>query len=103
MSEDIQPDAPGIFDQIKKMVPDGEPYWRARDLQQYLGYERWENFEEAISRASDACERSGIPRHSQFRETTKLVKHGSDAKREVSDFFLSRYACYLIAMNSDPS
>jgi DNA-damage-inducible protein D len=103
MSEDIQPDAPGIFDQIRKMVPNGEPYWRARDLQQYLGYERWENFEEAISRASDACEKSGIPRLSQFRETTKLVSVGSDAKREVRDFFLSRYACYLIAMNSDPS
>jgi DNA-damage-inducible protein D len=101
---DIAPSgAAGIFDEIKKTTPAGADYWRARDLQGYLGYDRWQNFDEAITRASEACEKSGVASDSQFRETTKLVNVGSDAKREVKDFFLSRYACYLIAMNGDPS
>lgn len=103
MSEITHPDAPGIFDEIKKITAAGLAYWRARDLQESLGYDRWENFEEAIARASEACASSGVDPVNQFRATTKLVNVGSDAKREVRDFFLSRYACYLIAMNSDPS
>lgn len=104
MTEIEKAGVPGIFDEIKLTnSSSGAAYWRARDLQNHLGYDRWENFEEAIARAEEACENSGIATHSQFRATTKLVKVGSDAKREVKDFFLSRYACYLVAMNSDPS
>src|ERR1041385_554064 len=102
MDEITSPGAAGIFDQIKKTTAAGVDYWRARELQEYLGYAKWENFEEAISRASLACEKSGVTSHTQFRETRKLSV-GSDAKREVKDYFLSRYACSLIAMNSDPS
>jgi DNA-damage-inducible protein D len=103
MTEIVRRQDTGIFDEIRKVGSAGAEYWRARDLQEHLGYDRWENFEEAIARAAEACEGSGIPRASQFRETTKLVVHGSGAKREVKDFFLSRYACYLIAMNARPS
>ena len=100
---DIEHTPAGIFDEIRKVSSVGVEYWLALDLQEHLGYDRWENFEQAITRAAEACEGSGVPAMSQFRETTKLVTHGSGAKREVKDFFLSRYACYLIAMNADPS
>lgn len=80
----------GIFDEIRKVGSAGAEYWRARDLQEHLGYDRWENFEEAITRAAEACEGSGIPPASQFRETTKLVVHGSGAKREVRDFLVDQ-------------
>jgi DNA-damage-inducible protein D len=94
---------PGIFDAIKKTSAQGVDYWLARDLQDYLGFERWERFEEAIERAMEACEKSGLPSHTQFRAYAKLVNSGSGAKREVRDYYLTRYACYLIAMNCHPS
>jgi hypothetical protein len=87
-------EASGIFEEIKRTTPAGMDYWRARELQEHLGYDTWENFEEAISRASEACERAGVSSQNQFRETTKMVMTGSGAKREVRDFF-SLTVCLL--------
>ena len=72
-------------------------FWYARELMPLLGYERWENFDKAISRAMDSCETSGIVVSDHFREVTKMVTLGSGAKRNVRDYMLTRYACYLIA------
>lgn len=77
-------------------------YWLARELMSLLGYERWENFENAIRRAVDSCETSGIEVSDHFREVTKMVQLGSGSKRKVKDYMLTRYACYLIAQNGDP-
>ncbi len=91
------------FDIVAHTV-EGEPteYWRARDIQELLGYARWENFIEAIRRAVVSCETTGFAVEDHFRETTKLIEAGKGARRPVPDYLLTRYACYLIAQNGDP-
>lgn len=77
-------------------------FWYARDLMPLLGYERWENFDKAISRAIESCNTSGVPVSNHFREVTKMITAGKGAQRPVKDYMLTRYACYLIAQNGDP-
>ena len=77
-------------------------FWYARELMSLLGYERWENFDKAVSRAKDSCETGGIEVSDHFREVTKMIETGKGAQRAVKDYMLTRYACYLIAQNGDP-
>lgn len=79
---------------------DGVEFWYARDIMKPLGYARWENFEVAIKRAMASCETGKTPVEAHFREVTKMVKAGV-ASREIRDYKLTRYACYLIAQNGD--
>ena len=91
------------FDGIAHKVPDENvEYWLARELMPLLGYTRWENFVEAIKRAETACSSQKIDCSYHFRGVTKMISLPKGAKREIEDLMLSRYACYLIAMNGDP-
>jgi len=94
------------FDAIVKIVKDEDgneiEVWYARELQTVLGYARWENFVVAIGRAIESCKTLGISVDDHFREVTKMVQLGSGSLRDVQDFMLTRYACYLIAQNGDP-
>lgn len=77
-------------------------FWYARELMSLLGYERWNNFDKAVSRAMDSCESGGIEVSDHFREIAKMVPLGSGSQRKIKDYMLTRYACYLIAQNGDP-
>lgn len=81
---------------------DGLEFWFARDLQKLLGYDRWENFVNAVEKAKSACQNSGQNLSDHFRGVTKMVKIGSETERKIEDIMLTRYACYLIAQNGDP-
>jgi DNA-damage-inducible protein D len=74
----------------------------ARELMLVLGYDRWENFQNAIEKAQKSCKNSKVSIENHFRDVTKMVKIGSSAERPVQDIMLTRYACYLIAQNGDP-
>jgi DNA-damage-inducible protein D len=91
------------FERIRHTTEAGDAYWTARELMDVLGYAKWQRFREAIQRAVVSCATSGQDPADHFTGTGKKVTIGSGAKRTVEDFHLSRYACYLIIQNADPS
>ncbi len=90
------------FESIKHVNEYGQEYWLARELQPILDYTQWRNFNEAIERAKLACQNSGADPADHFAEVSKTIQMPKNASKEVSDYKLSRYACYLIVMNGDP-
>ena len=89
------------FEQIKKIREDGTEYWNARELSEVLQYAQWRNFAKVIDRAKLACKNSGRNIYDDFAEVSKIVEAGATQKK-ITDYELSRYACYLIVQNGDP-
>ena len=91
------------FDGVRRVDEEGNEYWSARDLAPLLDYQDWRNFAQVIDKARLACQKSERVVDDHFGDVTKMVGIGSGAQREVADVRLSRYACYLIVQNGDPS
>ena len=91
------------FENLKQLTDDGMEFWFARDLQAVFDYSRWESFETVIKKAMTACKNSEQHVTDHFQHVLKMVQIGSGAEREVKDYQLSRYACYLIVQNADAS
>lgn len=90
------------FESIKHVNEYGEEYWLARELQPILEYVQWRNFAEAVERAKLSCKNSGFAIEDHFADVSKTIDMPKGAHKEIPDYMLSRYACYLIVMNGDP-
>ncbi len=90
------------FEALKQTNEHGAEYWSARDLQPLLGYSQWRRFEQAVERAITSCKESGNNPGYHFAGVGKMIEVGKGGVREVPDYHLSRFACYLIAQNGDP-
>ena len=102
MADPSLPATQPTFEGLKRVNDHDAEYWSARDLQPLLGYSQWRRFEDAIERARTSCEQSGNKAGHHFAGAGKMVELGSGSVRDVEDYHLSRFACYLIAQNGDP-
>jgi DNA-damage-inducible protein D len=91
------------FDAIRQYDKNGKEYWSARDLCKLLGYSTWQKFQSVIEQAKIACENSGQTTSDHFNLQVKLITAGKGAKKPKEDYHLTRYACYLVALNADPA
>jgi len=91
-----------VFESIKHTDEHGNEFWYARELMEVIGYTKWENFHNVVKEAMIACSKSNIEILEHFPEIRKVLKVGNNAKMNIKDYKLSRYACYLIAQNADP-
>ena len=92
-----------IFENIKRMDDYGNEYWYARELSKVLEYKDWRNFLKVLNKAREACKNSGFKIDEQLVEVNKLSKRNNNATANIQDYKMSRYICYLIVQNADPS
>ena len=90
------------FESYVNQTRNGIEFWLARDLQHLLGYSEWRNFSKVISKAKTACETAGHQILDHFVDVNKTISMPKGAAKEITDFMLTRFACYLIAQNGDP-
>ena len=91
------------LDRIARYTNSGYQFWNARELQTVLQYSSWQRFESVIQRAMISCLSSGYNPTDHFNTGVKMVSLGSGSTREVTDYKISKYGCYLVAMNGDPA
>ena len=90
-----------VFEDIKHVDENGNEYWYARELMTILSYKRWDKFMNVVVKAQESCVKSGNRIYDHFSRVGKMVDIGSNTLRNIVDYKLSRYACYLIAQNGD--
>jgi len=103
VSGDVAAGHHSSFETLRHVDEDGNEFWLARELMPVLEYETWRSFKAVIAKAMTAAEQVNQPANDHFAEVGKMVQLGSGTQREIDDFRLSRYACYLIVQNGDPS
>lgn len=104
MDDSLTPLSPNkSFEDIKKIDQDGVEYWEARELMVILEYTEWRNFDKVIEKAKSACTLSNQAISDHFVDINKMIRAGKGANKSILDYKLSRYACYLIAQNGDPT
>ena len=103
MANEISKKAQTIFEQIRQVDENGNEYWGARQLAKALDYTDFRNFLSVIGKAKEACKNSGHEVENHLVDFNEMVSIGSGAQREMESYKLSRYACYLIVQNADPS
>ena len=92
-----------VFENIKRTNELNREFWTARDMARELGYSEYRHFLPVVEKAKVACKNSGQPIKEHFEDFLDMIELGKTASREISDIKLSRYACYLIMQNADPS
>ena len=92
-----------VFEKIKKSTTNKQEYWSARDLAIILNYSEYRHFLLVVKKAKISCEKTGLSTKKHFEDVLEMVILGSNASRQIKDIQLSRYACYLIMQNADPS
>lgn len=102
MKTEIVHSLTNTFEAHAQQTESGIEYWLARDIQHLLGYTKWDNFLNVVSKAKTACEVSEHAVADHFADVGKTIAMPKGAEKEVPDIMLTRYACYLIAQNGDP-
>jgi DNA-damage-inducible protein D len=105
MSDELTPQPPKatVFEQIKRQTSEGKEFWSSRDLARVLDYADYRNFEQVIAKAKQASFKSGQRIEDHFVDVTEMIDLPKGAQRAIAVTYLSRYACYLIIQNADPS
>ena len=103
MENKLSKRAQNMFEQIRQVDENGNEFWSARDLGKVLEYSEFRHFVPVIDRAKEACKNSGLTVSDHFEDILDMIELGKGAKRSVDSIKLSRYACYLIVQNADPS
>lgn len=105
MSNELTPQPPKgtVFEQIKRQTSEGKEFWSSRDLARVLDYADYRNFEQVIAKAKQASFKSGQRIEDHFVDVTEMIDLPKGAQRAIAVTYLSRYACYLVIQNADPT